>query len=76
MTTERNPQFPLSNAAFDLVVLLHEKSKALQAYESYLEDVQHDNQLRQALVQIRHEEQKHVETLKAHLARLLNENAA
>ena len=68
-----NPQFPLSNAAYDLIVILHEKSKALEAYDRYLNDVQHDTSLRQALIDIRHDEQRHIEKLKAHLGRLLTD---
>jgi rubrerythrin len=70
--TNPTPQFPLSNAAYDIIVILHEKSKALQAYENYLTDVQDDTSLRQALVEIRNDEQKHIDMLKAHLPRLMS----
>lgn len=71
MKEQINTRYPLSDAAYDVIVILHEKSKALEAYDGYLSDVQHDNQLRQALVAIRHDEQRHIESLKSHLPRLL-----
>ena len=71
MSIELNQQFPLSDAAYDLIVILHEKSKALKAYETYLKDVQQDTRLCQALIEIRHDEQRHIDMLKAHLPRLL-----
>ncbi len=71
MSNSNNAQFPLSNAAYDVIKILSEKSRALQAYEAYLADVQGDTQLRQAIVEIRHDEQRHIELLKAHLPRLL-----
>jgi hypothetical protein len=73
-STQQNPQYPLSNAAYDIIVVLHEKSKAIEAYNRYLDDVQSDTALRQALVEIRHDDQRHVERLKSHLPRLLLEH--
>jgi hypothetical protein len=73
-TIEQHSEYPLNNAAYDVMVIVHEKSKALQAYEHYLQDLQHDTALRQALVQIRHDDQRHIETLMAHLQRLLSED--
>ncbi|MFA6208952.1 MAG: hypothetical protein WCT03_21860 [Candidatus Obscuribacterales bacterium] len=71
MNMHHNPQFPLSDAAYDLIVIMYEKSKAISAYEQYLHDVQDDNYLRQALIEIRLDEQRHIEILKKHLPRLL-----
>jgi hypothetical protein len=72
MDSQTDSQFPLSNAAYDIIVIIHEKSKAIQAYGTYLADLQHDTALRQALVEIRHDEQRHVDKLKSHLPRLLS----
>lgn len=65
-------RFPLSHPAFDVISILYQKSKALEVYDKYLQDVSGDNQLRQVLVNIRHDEQRHVEQLKNHLTRLLS----
>jgi hypothetical protein len=53
--------------------MLHKKSQALEAYEKFSPDLKSDTQLTQILVEIRHDEMRHIEMLKAHLARLLSE---
>lgn len=67
--------YPLSNEAYDLISMLHEKSKALKAYDQYLQDVRQDTALTQLIVQMRHEDQGYVEKLAAHLGRLLKESS-
>lgn len=71
MSNPESPQFPLSNAAYNVIAVIHTKSKAIDAYSKYIDDVQSDTALRQAFITIRHDEQRHIETLKAHLVRLL-----
>ena len=71
--TER---FPLNDKTYDLISIMHHKSKALAAYEGYLSDVQADTHLTQILVEIKHDEERHLEKLKAHLGRLLVEPKA
>lgn len=71
MSNPESPQFPLSNAAYNVIAIIHNKSKAIDAYSKYIDDVQSDTALRQAIITIRHDEQRHIETLKAHLVRLL-----
>ncbi len=72
--TNNTERFPLNDQTYDLISILHHKSKALAAYEGYLSDVQPDTQLTQILVEIKHDEMRHLEKLKAHLGRLLVEN--
>ncbi len=69
-TTER---FPLTDPAYDLITILHNKSQAIKAYDEYLRDVSSDTALRQILVEIKHDDLRHIERLKAHLGRLLAE---
>jgi hypothetical protein len=64
-------EYPLSDLAYDVIAILHRKSKSLAAFDKYLQDVQEDTQLRQALIEIRHDEHRHVEKLKSHLGRLI-----
>lgn len=64
-------EFPLNDAAYDVMTIIQNKSKALKAYECYINDLQEDTQLRQILVEIKHDDQRHIERLKAHLGRLL-----
>lgn len=70
----RQTTFPLSNPLYDVISILHVKSKALEVYDKFLADVQADNQLRQLLVEIRHDDQRHIERLKEHVSRLLVES--
>jgi hypothetical protein len=63
--------FPLDNLTFDLITILHEKSKALEAYDKYLRDAGNDQQLRQTLERIRDEDARHVQELQQHLQRQL-----
>ncbi len=67
-------RFPLNDQTYDLISIMHHKSKALAAYEGYLADVQPDTHLTQLLVEIKHDEERHLSRLKAHLGRLLVEN--
>lgn len=74
MMATNTERFPLNDPAYDLISIMHHKSKALAAYEGYLADVKADTHLTQILVEIKHDEQRHLEKLKAHLGRLLVEN--
>ncbi len=38
--------FPLDNLTFDLITIIYEKSKGLEAYERYVRDAQGDQQVR------------------------------
>lgn len=70
-TQSQKGTYPLSDPAFDVIAVLYEKSKALEAYDRYLADMKDDAQLTELFVGIRQEETKQVEQLKNHLARLL-----
>lgn len=70
MASERD-RFPLNDPAYDLISIMHHKSKALAAYEGYMSDLQGDTRLTQMLIEIKHDEERHLEKLKAHLGRLL-----
>ncbi len=70
MASERD-RFPLNDRAYDVISILHHKSKALAAYERYLSDVKADTHLTQIIVEIKHDEERHLEKLKSHLGRLL-----
>jgi len=73
MTTSNTQRFPLNDQTYDLISIMHHRSKALAAYDGYLSDVQADTHLTQILVEIKHDELRHLEKLKAHLGRLLVE---
>ncbi len=65
--------FPLDNLTFDLITIIYEKSKGLEAYERYIRDAQGDQQVRQVLEQIRNEDQQHIKQLQQHLQRCLSQ---
>jgi bacterioferritin (cytochrome b1) len=70
----QNPSgnFALDNLTYDLITILHEKSKGLEAYERYLRDAQQDSELRSLLEQIRQDDQRHIQQLEQHLQRSLS----
>jgi ferritin-like metal-binding protein YciE len=67
--------FPLDNLCYDLITIIHEKSKALEAYDKYLSDAQNNNELRQLLEQIRQQDTQQVQQLKQHLGQLLGQQS-
>lgn len=65
--------FPLDNLTFDLITILHEKSKGLEAYDKYIRDAQNDQQLREVLERIRQDDHRHINELQQHLQRCLSD---
>jgi hypothetical protein len=63
--------FPVEDLTYDVLTILHEKSRALEAYEKYLEDARGDAEVAGLLRDIRDEDELHIERLQQHLARLL-----
>lgn len=60
-------RFPLDNLTYDLVTVLYEKSKGLEAYDTYLKDAQNDQQIRQLFEQMRQQDEQFVQQLSQHL---------
>jgi hypothetical protein len=63
--------FPVEDLTYDVLTILHEKSRALEAYDKYLEDARSDAEVADLLREIRDEDEINVERLQHHLARLL-----
>ncbi len=63
--------FPLDNLTYDLVTILYEKSKALEAYDKYQRDAQGNQEVSQLLQQIRQQDEQHIQQVQQHLSRLL-----
>jgi rubrerythrin len=59
--------YPISDLQFDVVTLVFEKSKALQAYDKYLIDCQSNEELRSIFEEIVADDRKHIEKLKNYL---------
>ncbi|HZU81745.1 MAG TPA: hypothetical protein VE987_02460 [Polyangiaceae bacterium] len=64
---------PLDNLTYDIVTILHEKSKALEAYDQYLADAQADASVAALLDSIRRHEEDDVDKLRFELGRLLGQ---
>ena len=62
-------QFPIDNVTYDLITLIHEKSKGLEAFDHYLQDAQGNSELTQCLQQIRQQDTQMVQQLVQFLQR-------
>lgn len=60
--------FPLSNMQYDVVNVIAEKSKALQAYDRYIRDSIPNSELVQVFEKIQSDDRRHIEELKKFLA--------
>lgn len=65
-------QFALDNLTYDLLAIVHEKSKALEAYTKYESDAQGDPEIRQLLLHIRQQDEHAIQQIIQHLARRMN----
>ena len=64
--------FPLDNLTYDIITILHEKSKGLEAFDKYARDAQGNQQVAQLLQQIRQQDEQWVQQLQHQLGQLLN----
>ncbi|HSE99103.1 MAG TPA: hypothetical protein VLD57_12615 [Blastocatellia bacterium] len=69
-------RFPLDNLTYDIVTILYEKSKGLEAFDKYLKDAQGDSEVRQLLEDLRQQDEQAVEQLQQHLGRLIGEGGS
>lgn len=65
--------FPMDNLTYNVVTILHEKSKGLEAFDRYLQDARGDD-VEDLLMEIREQDERVIEELQDHLHRLLNDN--
>jgi hypothetical protein len=72
MSQGQSGNFPLDNLSYDLVTILYEKSKGLEAYDKYMQDAKGNQEVSQLLQQIRQQDEQHVQQLKQHLGQLLS----
>lgn len=56
--------FPISDLQFDVVTVVFEKSKALQAYDAYKRDSRANPELMEIFEQIAADDRRHIEMLK------------
>ncbi len=63
-------QFPLSNAEYNLIAILHNKLQAIEAYQKYMRDVQGDQELSQLIQECKQQDQQLALRLHQHLHRI------
>jgi hypothetical protein len=62
---------PLDDLTYDVITVLQNKAKALEAYDRYIRDAEDDAELRELFGQMRDQDEAHVRVLKEALARRL-----
>jgi hypothetical protein len=72
--SSRSADFPLDNNTYNVITVIHEKSKGLEAFDQYLEDA--DEELRDILQEIREQDTRYIEQLQDHLRRLMGGEGA
>src|SRR5437763_16039503 len=70
----RGNDFPLDNNTYNVITVIHEKSKGLEAFDRYLEDA--DERLRTMFEEIRAQDSRFIEELQDHLRRLMGGEGA
>jgi len=65
----RSEDFPLDNNTYNVITVIHEKSKGLEAFDQYIEDA--DDELREIFQEIREQDTRYIEQLQDHLRRLI-----
>lgn len=69
MTRSRyGSDFPLDNLTYDLVTILYQKSKGLEAYQQYLQDAQGDQEAENLLHEIEKQDRDCIKKLEKQLA--------
>ena len=70
----RSGDFPLDNNTYNVITVIHEKSKGLEAFDQYIEDA--DENLREIFQEIREQDTRYIEQLQDHLRRLMGGEGA
>jgi hypothetical protein len=71
MANQSSGSFELDNVVYDLITVLHEKSKGLEAYDKYLRDAGSDRDIVQCFERIREDDRKHIQELQNRLSQRL-----
>ncbi len=68
MAQNQGNRYGIDNLTYDIITVLHEKSKGLEAFDQYLPDAQVDNEIRECFQQLRHQDQENIQKLQQLLA--------
>ena len=66
----------IDDLLYDVITILHEKSKGLDAYDKYEKDVQGNSEVKQLFDEIRRQDEEAVQKLRDCLAGLLAESGS
>lgn len=64
---------PLDDLTYDVITVLHNKAKALEAYDKYLVDAEEDDELSGIFRAMRRQDEEHVRVLTEQLAKRLDD---
>jgi predicted ribosome quality control (RQC) complex YloA/Tae2 family protein len=70
-SSQSTGQGKLDNITYNVITVLHEKSKGLEAYDKYLQDVQGNDEVKQIFEEIRQQDEQSVQRLQDVLRTLL-----
>jgi len=73
-SSTRAGDFPLDNNTYNVITVIHEKSKGLEAFDQYLQEA--DENLREIFEEIREQDTRAIEQLQDHLRRLMGSEGA
>ena len=63
-------KFALDNLTYDVITVLHEKSKGLEAFDKYIQDAQSNPEILEIFERMRQQDQELIRELEGHLATL------
>jgi hypothetical protein len=69
--TVSGTSFQIDNLTYDLVTMIYEKSKGLEAYDKYMQDAQGNQECMNLFQQIRQQDSQHVQQLTQALQKVL-----
>jgi hypothetical protein len=61
--------FPISDLQYDVITIVHQKAKALQAYDKYMRDALANPELYEILEEIVADDRRHIERIKSFLGK-------
>lgn len=67
--------YPLDDLTYDVIAMLHHKSKGLEAFEQYLSDAQGNDEVRKTIEKIRSQDEECIGELQRHLLSLLGQSS-
>lgn len=65
---------PIDDLTYDVITVLQNKAKALEAYDKYIRDADEDDEAREAFEEMKRTDQEHIRILKEVLARRLDDD--